>query len=564
MAPSEVRADGPGDAPLSRARSGARFERLLETLTASHREKTVKLIHRAMSLIATVIGTAFAAIWLSLGLRWSALAGAAFALCGLASLLVQLATAVPMSRTIKVFAYSAISCCLAAHYFFGGGPGSAGMMAACYPGTLLLLVADPSHCKACLTLAAVVLYGLALAALEQAVGPALTPQRAALPRAWHAVFLALNVNVSGAVSFCIVLLNVFQLQRSQQALHASKAEVEALNRRLTQQQEKLELEGATTRRLIANVFPESVSQALVGLIGQCSGGVEGGAAGGGAGPAPVLPLEDVEDDAAGAVIPEVVVVGPAYPVGPVPDRRPPPRGPYLPRLASFGARSPRSPAAPCASSASPRRAASSPSLSPRSPRRMSPRQVHPRDDGSRTPDAADDGCDARSWIGEDPAEQVLEALGPGVKLQPRALFRLVDQALAPRLHFCATILFADLVGFTAGASRVDPKALVRFLDRYFGDVDDLCRAAKVEKIKTIGDCYMCVGWTADLANPRASAGNVLSVARRMHSVAQRVPLDGHQLSLRAGMCLSRRGSGEGPRGCAGVVGLRDAWGGGGV
>jgi DNA-binding response OmpR family regulator len=54
----------------------------------------------------------------------------------------------------------------------------------------------------------------------------------------------------------------------------------------------------------------------------------------------------------------------------------------------------------------------------------------------------------------------------------------------------ATILFADLVGFTAAASRVTPAVLVNNLNRIFSAFDDLCRQLQIEKIKTIGDAYM--------------------------------------------------------------------------
>jgi len=54
----------------------------------------------------------------------------------------------------------------------------------------------------------------------------------------------------------------------------------------------------------------------------------------------------------------------------------------------------------------------------------------------------------------------------------------------------ATILFADLVGFTAAASRVTPAVLVNNLNRIFSAFDDLCRRFQIEKIKTIGDAYM--------------------------------------------------------------------------
>jgi class 3 adenylate cyclase len=57
----------------------------------------------------------------------------------------------------------------------------------------------------------------------------------------------------------------------------------------------------------------------------------------------------------------------------------------------------------------------------------------------------------------------------------------------------ATILFADLVGFTEIAARLSPALLVDHLNRIFSAFDDLCRKMRIEKIKTIGDAYMAAG-----------------------------------------------------------------------
>ena len=71
----------------------------------------------------------------------------------------------------------------------------------------------------------------------------------------------------------------------------------------------------------------------------------------------------------------------------------------------------------------------------------------------------------------------------------------------------ATILFADLVGFTAAASRVTPAVLVTNLNRIFSAFDDLCRRLQIEKIKTIGDAYMAA---AGLPLPRADHAEVMA------------------------------------------------------
>ena len=64
----------------------------------------------------------------------------------------------------------------------------------------------------------------------------------------------------------------------------------------------------------------------------------------------------------------------------------------------------------------------------------------------------------------------------------------------------ATVLFADLAGFTAYSRTADPRGLVELLDAIFCGFDRLAAEAGVEKIKTIGDAYMAV---AGLPVPRA-------------------------------------------------------------
>jgi adenylate cyclase len=62
-----------------------------------------------------------------------------------------------------------------------------------------------------------------------------------------------------------------------------------------------------------------------------------------------------------------------------------------------------------------------------------------------------------------------------------------------------TVLFADIVGFTALAAVAQPRDLVALLNDIFSTFDALTRARGVEKIKTIGDAYMAV---AGVPEPR--------------------------------------------------------------
>ena len=63
----------------------------------------------------------------------------------------------------------------------------------------------------------------------------------------------------------------------------------------------------------------------------------------------------------------------------------------------------------------------------------------------------------------------------------------------------ATVLFADLCGFTEYSQHVDPPHLVEMLDEIFTAFDHIAADHGVEKIKTIGDAYMAV---AGVPQPR--------------------------------------------------------------
>lgn len=53
-----------------------------------------------------------------------------------------------------------------------------------------------------------------------------------------------------------------------------------------------------------------------------------------------------------------------------------------------------------------------------------------------------------------------------------------------------TVLFADVVSFTTMSAQISPKVLVALLNKMFHRIDSIAERNGVEKIKTIGDCYM--------------------------------------------------------------------------
>ncbi len=56
-----------------------------------------------------------------------------------------------------------------------------------------------------------------------------------------------------------------------------------------------------------------------------------------------------------------------------------------------------------------------------------------------------------------------------------------------------TVLFTDFEAFTAHSEHIDPELLVNRLGYYFTAFDDIIEKYGLEKIKTIGDAYMCAG-----------------------------------------------------------------------
>ena len=57
----------------------------------------------------------------------------------------------------------------------------------------------------------------------------------------------------------------------------------------------------------------------------------------------------------------------------------------------------------------------------------------------------------------------------------------------------ATVLFSDFIEFTKFAEQVEAEQLIKSIDFYFKEFDKITTKYGLEKIKTIGDAYMCAG-----------------------------------------------------------------------
>lgn len=119
----------------------------------------------------------------------------------------------------------------------------------------------------------------------------------------------------------------------------------------------------------------------------------------------------------------------------------------------------------------------------------------------------------------------------------------------------ASILFADIAGYTKRASITPPDELVRFLDVLYTNLDGLVDKHGLEKVKTSGDSYMVVSGV-----PRPRGDHLEALARfaldMTEAVAGLTDPDGREVPLRIGVA-------SGPV-VAGVVGARkffyDVWG----
>ncbi|HET6157807.1 MAG TPA: adenylate/guanylate cyclase domain-containing protein [Dongiaceae bacterium] len=67
------------------------------------------------------------------------------------------------------------------------------------------------------------------------------------------------------------------------------------------------------------------------------------------------------------------------------------------------------------------------------------------------------------------------------------------ESVTPRYHESVTVMFADFEGFSRLAERIEPKSLIEQLDQFFSAFDAIAERHRLEKLKTIGDAYMCVG-----------------------------------------------------------------------
>ena len=124
------------------------------------------------------------------------------------------------------------------------------------------------------------------------------------------------------------------------------------------------------------------------------------------------------------------------------------------------------------------------------------------------------------------------------------LFSILPRKIAKRLtqnrgtiaqeYPIASILFADIANFTPLSEKLTPTELITLLNELFSEFDRLVEHHGVEKIKTIGDCYMVA---SGVPNPRidhaqAIASLAIDLVRYMNNFAQKYR---YPINLRIGI-----------------------------
>ena len=126
----------------------------------------------------------------------------------------------------------------------------------------------------------------------------------------------------------------------------------------------------------------------------------------------------------------------------------------------------------------------------------------------------------------------------------RLLLNILPSAIAGRLkggeksiangHATVTVMFADLCGFTALSRKTSPADLVSMLNGIFTAFDHIVEEHGVEKIKTIGDCYMLVGGIPLHRDDHAAA--VAECALEMIAALEAINrANGTELQMRVGI-----------------------------
>ncbi len=95
----------------------------------------------------------------------------------------------------------------------------------------------------------------------------------------------------------------------------------------------------------------------------------------------------------------------------------------------------------------------------------------------------------------------------------------------------ATVLFADIQGFKKLSGKTNSQVIIDKLDEIFFEFDSVVKKYKIEKIKTIGDTYMCAGGIPikNSTNPVDVVMAALEMKYRLQKVQETYSVGGEQV-----------------------------------
>ena len=74
----------------------------------------------------------------------------------------------------------------------------------------------------------------------------------------------------------------------------------------------------------------------------------------------------------------------------------------------------------------------------------------------------------------------------------------------PKTYDSVTVMFTDFIGYTGISEKIKPEQLVEEIDYCFSAFDGIIGKYNIEKIKTIGDSYMCAAGLPTVTNTHAT------------------------------------------------------------
>jgi len=94
------------------------------------------------------------------------------------------------------------------------------------------------------------------------------------------------------------------------------------------------------------------------------------------------------------------------------------------------------------------------------------------------------------------------------------------------LYPCATVVFADIVGFTAWSSAREPNQVFKLLETIYKEFDKLAYRHDVFKVETVGDCYVAVAGVPEDCDDHALAVARFSrdIMHKMRSIVRRLEI----------------------------------------